>query len=168
MVKYGYLSQDKADAAREADLGLVAKQEQTHENNNASYFINYVIAQISEKYGDDAIYKDGLKIYTTLDMDAQNAAVAAMQNLPTMYTDQNGLHQPQGAIVAMNPHNGYIVAMVGGRGDDAFNRASQAERQPGSAMKPFVYLAAIQSGKTPGSIVDDSPVDFNGWRPQNL
>ena len=81
---------------------------------------------ISEKYGDDAIYKDGLKIYTTLDMDAQNAAVAAMQNLPTMYTDQNGLHQPQGAIVAMNPHNGYIVAMVGGRGDDAFNRASQA------------------------------------------
>ena len=167
MVKYGYLSQDKADAAREADLGLVAKQEQTHENNNASYFINYVIAQISEKYGDDAIYKDGLKIYTTLDMDAQNAAVAAMQNLPTMYTDQNGLHQPQGAIVAMNPHNGYIVAMVGGRGDDAFNRASQAERQPGSAMKPFVYLAAIQSGKTPGSIVDDSPVDFNGWRPQN-
>ena len=167
MVKYGYLTQDKADAAREADFGLVAKQEQSHENNNACYFINYVIAQISEKYGDDAIYKDGLKIYTTLDMDAQNAAVAAMQNLPTMYTDQNGLHQPQGAIVAMNPHNGYIVAMVGGRGDDAFNRASQAERQPGSAMKPFVYLAAIQSGKTPGSIVDDSPVDFNGWRPQN-
>jgi len=167
MVKYGYITQEQADEARQADLGLVAKQEQTHEKSNASYFINYVIAQVSEKYGDDAIYKDGLKIYTTLDMDAQNAAVAAMQNLPTMYTDQNGLHQPQGAIVAMNPHNGYIVAMVGGRGDDAFNRASQAERQPGSAMKPFVYLAAIQSGKTPGSIVDDSPVDFNGWRPQN-
>ena len=54
----------------------------------------------------------------------------------------------------MNPHNGYIVAMVGGRGDDAFNRATQAERQPGSTMKPFVYLAAIQSGKTPGSIVE--------------
>ena len=167
MVKYGYLSQEKADEAREADLGLIAKQEQTHENNNASYFINYVIAQVSEKYGDDAIYKDGLKIYTTLDMDAQNAAVAAMQNLPNYYTDKNGLHQPQGAIIAMNPHNGYIVAMVGGRGDDSFNRATQAERQPGSAMKPFVYLAAIQSGKTPGSIIDDSPVDFNGWRPQN-
>ena len=167
MVKYGYITQEQADQARQSDLGLVAKQEQTHEKSNASYFINYVIAQVSEKYGDDAIYKDGLKIYTTLDMDAQNAAVAAMQNLPTMYTDQNGLHQPQGAIVAMNPHNGYIMAMVGGRGDDAFNRATQAERQPGSAMKPFVYLAAIQSGKTPGSIVDDSPVDFNGWRPQN-
>lgn len=167
MVKYGYITQQQADEAREADLGLITKQEQAHESSNASYFINYVIAQISEKYGDDAIYKDGLKIYTTLDMDAQNAAVAAMQNLPNFYTDQNGLHQPQGALVAMNPHNGYIVAMVGGRGDDSFNRATQAERQPGSAMKPFVYLAAIQSGKTPGSIVDDSPVDFNGWRPQN-
>ena len=166
MVKYGYITQEQADQARQADLGLVAKQEQTHEKSNASYF-NYVIAQVSEKYGDDAIYKDGLKIYTTLDMDAQNAAVAAMQNLPNYYTDSNGLHQPQGAIVAMNPHNGYIMAMVGGRGDDAFNRATQAERQPGSAMKPFVYLAAIQSGKTPGSIVDDSPVTFGNWSPKN-
>ena len=67
----------------------------------------------------------------------------------------------------MNPHNGYIVAMVGGRGDDAFNRATQAERQPGSTMKPFVYLAAIQSGKTPGSIVEDSPVSFGSWSPKN-
>ncbi|MDU3878737.1 MAG: transglycosylase domain-containing protein [Veillonella sp.] len=146
MVKYGYITQEQADEARQADLGLVAKQEQTHEKSNASYFINYVIAQVS---------------------DAQNAAVAAMQNLPNYYTDSNGLHQPQGAIVAMNPHNGYIMAMVGGRGDDAFNRATQAERQPGSAMKPFVYLAAIQSGKTPGSIVDDSPVTFGSWSPKN-
>ena len=75
MVKYGYITQEQADQARQSDLGLVAKQEQTHEKSNASYFINYVIAQVSEKYGDDAIYKDGLKIYTTLDMDAQNAAV---------------------------------------------------------------------------------------------
>ncbi|MDU6073642.1 MAG: penicillin-binding protein 1A [Veillonella parvula] len=162
-----YITQEQADEARQADLGLIAKQEQAHEKSNASYFINYVISQISEKYGDDAIYKDGLKIYTTLDMDAQNAAVAAMQNLPNYYTDKNGLSQPQGAIVAMNPHNGYIVAMVGGRGDDAFNRATQAERQPGSTMKPFVYLAAIQSGKTPGSIVEDSPVTFGNWSPKN-
>ena len=59
MVKYGYITQEQADEARQADLGLVAKQEQTHEKSNASYFINYVIAQVSEKYGDDAIYKDG-------------------------------------------------------------------------------------------------------------
>ena len=55
MVKYGYITQEQADEARQADLGLVAKQEQTHEKSNASYFINYVIAQVSEKYGDDSI-----------------------------------------------------------------------------------------------------------------
>ncbi len=167
LVKYDYINQATADKAKEADLNLVAKQEAAHENNNASYFINYVIGLVSEKYGDDAIYKDGLKIYTTLDMNDQNDAVKAMSNLPTYYTDQNGLHQPQGALISINPHNGYIVAMIGGRGNDSFNRATQAERQPGSAFKPFVFLAAIQNGMTPGSIIDDSPVNFNGWKPQN-
>lgn len=167
MVKYGYITESTADQAKNTDLELIAKKESAHEKSNASYFINYIISQISEKYGDDAIYKDGLKIYTTLDMKAQEAAVKAMDNLPTYYTDKNGLQQPQGALVAINPHNGYIVAMVGGRGNDSFNRATQAERQPGSAFKPFVYLAAIQDGMTPGTIVDDSPVDFNGWSPQN-
>ena len=168
MVKYNYITQAQADEAKEADLELIAKQDATASTDtNASYFINYVIAQVSEKYGDDAIYKDGLKIYTTIDMDAQNAAVRAMGDLPTFYTDQNGLQQPQGALVAVNPHNGYIVAMVGGRGNDSFNRATQATRQPGSSFKPFVYLAAIQQGMTPGTIIDDSPVDFNGWKPQN-
>ena len=167
LVKYDYINQATADKAKEADLNLVAKQEAAHENNNASYFINYVIGLVSEKYGDDANYKDGLKIYTTLDMNDQNDAVKAMSNLPTYYTDQNGLHQPQGALISINPHNGYIVAMIGGRGNDSFNRATQAERQPGSAFKPFVFLAAIQNGMTPGSIIDDSPVNFNGWKPQN-
>lgn len=168
MVKYNYITQAQADEAKEADLELIAKQDATASTDtNASYFINYVIAQVSEKYGDDAIYKDGLKIYTTIDMDSQNAAVRAMGDLPTFYTDQNGLQQPQGALVAVNPHNGYIVAMVGGRGNDSFNRATQARRQPGSSFKPFVYLAAIQQGMTPGTIIDDSPVDFNGWKPQN-
>lgn len=167
MVKYNYLDQATADEAKNADLELVAKVEKTHESNNASYFVDYVISEVSKKYGEDAIYKDGLKIYTTIDMDAQNAAVAAMKNLPNFYTDKNGLAQPQGALVAINPHNGYIVAMVGGRGDDSFNRATQAVRQPGSSFKPFVYLAAIQKGMTPGTIVDDSPVDYGGWSPQN-
>ncbi|MCF0154194.1 MAG: penicillin-binding protein 1A [Veillonella sp.] len=169
MVKYGYIDQATANAAKEADLGLVSKEsaEQVHDNGNASYFIDYIIQEVSEKYGDNAIYKDGLKIYTTIDMDDQNAAVQAMQNLPNFYTDDNGLTQPQGALVAINPHNGYIVAMVGGRGGDSFNRATQAYRQPGSAFKPFVYLAAIQKGMTPGSTVDDSPVEYNGWAPKN-
>lgn len=169
MVKYGYIDQATADQAKNADLELISKDqaEQVKDNNNASYFTDYVIQEISEKYGDNAIYKDGLKIYTTLDMDAQDAAIQAMQNLPNFYTDDNGLQQPQGALVAINPHNGYIVAMVGGRGGDSFNRATQAYRQAGSSFKPFVYLAALQKGMTPGSTVVDEPVNYNGWAPKN-
>lgn len=167
MVKYGYIDQATADQAKDADLKLMNKADVAHDDSKASYFINYVISQVAEKYGDNAVYKDGLKIYTTLDMKAQEAAVKAMDNLPTFYTDKNGLHQPQGALVAINPHNGHIVAMVGGRGTDSFNRAVMAERQPGSAFKPFVYLAAIQDGMTPGDIIEDKPVTYNGWSPQN-
>lgn len=167
MVKYDYIDQATADKAKDEDLGLREKSEAAHSDNNASYFIDYVISEIAEKYGDDAVYKDGLKIYTTIDMKAQDAAVQAMHNLPNFYTDDKGLTQPQGALIAINPHNGYIVAMVGGRGGDSFNRAVLAERQPGSAFKPFVYLAAIQDGMTPGTVMDDKKIEFNGWSPKN-
>lgn len=167
MVKYDYIDQATADKAKDEDLGLREQSEAAHSDNNASYFIDYVISEIAEKYGDDAVYKDGLKIYTTIDMKAQDAAVQAMHNLPNFYTDDKGLTQPQGALIAINPHNGYIVAMVGGRGDDSFNRAVLAERQPGSAFKPFVYLAAIQDGMTPGTVMDDKKIEFNGWSPKN-
>lgn len=167
MVKYDYIDQATADKAKDEDLGLREKSEAAHSDNNASYFIDYVISEIAEKYGDDAVYKDGLKIYTTIDMKAQDAAVQAMHNLPNFYTDDKGLTQPQGALIAINPHNGYIVAMVGGRGDDSFNRAVLAERQPGSAFKPFVYLVAIQDGMTPGTVMDDKKIEFNGWSPKN-
>lgn len=167
MVKYDYIDQATADKAKDEDLGLREKSEAAHSDNNASYFIDYVISEIAEKYGDDAVYKDGLKIYTTIDMKAQDAAVQAMHNLPNFYTDDKGLTQPQGALIAINPHNGYIVAMVGGRGDDSFNRAVLAERQPGSAFKPFVYLADIQDGMTPGTVMDDKKIEFNGWSPKN-
>lgn len=167
MVKYDYIDQATADKAKDEDLGLREKSEAAHSDNNASYFIDYVISEIAEKYGDDAVYKDGLKIYTTIDMKAQDAAVQAMHNLPNFYTDDKGLTQPQGALIAINPHNGYIVAMVAGRGDDSFNRAVLAERQPGSAFKPFVYLAAIQDGMTPGTVMDDKKIEFNGWSPKN-
>ena len=120
-----------------------------------------------EKYGADAIYKDGLQVYTTIDIDMQTAAENAMAKLPTYRTDSNNVRQPQGALVAIDPQTGYIKAMVGGRGDDQFNRATMAERQPGSAFKPFVFLAAIESNMSPGTILDDSPVSFGSWSPVN-
>ena len=108
-----------------------------------------------------------LKIYTTMDVDKQHAAVRAMRNLPNNYTDENGLTQPQSAIVSIDPKTGHILAMVGGRGQDSFNRASMAVRQPGSAFKPFVYLTALQHDMTPDTTMNDQPVTYGNWSPKN-
>ena len=167
MVKYDYLSPAQAEEAKQADLQLAEKPETTSEHGGLGYFIDYVINEVSERYGADAIYKEGMKIYTTIDRKAQSAAEKAMQNLPDYYTDENGLHQPQGALISINPHNGHIVAMVGGRGGDSFNRATMAVRQPGSSFKPFVYLVALKHGDNPGTVYVDKPSEFHGWKPQN-
>ncbi len=166
MAKYGYITQEQANEAKNAPLDLLPNQ---GDNGRTiySYFIDYVTGQVAKKYGDDALYKGGLKIYTTIDPKAQKAAVDALQLLPTFYTDDNGIQQPQGALIAINPHNGYIAAMVGGRGNDYFNRTILAERQPGSAFKPFVYLAALQAGMNPGTIVDDKKISYGDYTPQN-
>jgi len=164
MAKYGFISSSTAQKTAKQEIHLV--QSAPKEVGDAYYFINYVKQTIIDKYGDDGLYKGGLKIYTTLDMDMQRAAEAAMKNLPEM-NEANGLKQPQGALVAIEPHSGYIKAMVGGRGTDLFNRAALAERQPGSAFKPFVYAAALESGYTPDSIVADTPFTKYGWNPQN-
>ena len=164
MAKYGFISSSTAQKTAKQEIHLV--QSAPKEVGDAYYFINYVKQTIIDKYGDDGLYKGGLKIYTTLDMDMQRVAEEAMKNLPEM-NEANGLKQPQGALVAIDPHSGYIKAMVGGRGTDLFNRAALAERQPGSAFKPFVYAAALESGYTPDSIVADTPFTKYGWNPQN-
>lgn len=156
MVKYGYVSAAEAEDAKNQDLGL-SKSHQSKEADEYASFIDYVSQQVAKKYGDDALYREGLKIYTTMDVDKQHAAVRAMRNLPNNYTDENGLTQPQAAIVSIDPKTGHILAMVGGRGQDSFNRASMAVRQPGSAFKPFVYLTALQHDMTPDTTMDDQP-----------
>lgn len=166
MVKYGYVSAAEAEDAKNQDLGL-SKSHQSKEADEYASFIDYVSQQVAKKYGDDALYKEGLKIYTTMDVDKQHAAVRAMRNLPNNYTDENGLTQPQAAIVSIDPKTGHILAMVGGRGQDSFNRASMAVRQPGSAFKPFVYLTALQHDMTPDTTMDDQPVTYGGWSPKN-
>ena len=166
MAKYGYISSSTAAKTKAERLKLVKPQKQ-ETNGLAAYFIDYVTQQMIEKYGADAVYQEGLKIYTTLDVDMQKAAEAAMQNLPTYSTDGSGNKQPQGALVAIEPSTGYIKAMVGGRGTDQFNRATMAERQPGSSFKPFVFAAALENGLTPSSTVEDKPINIGGWQPQN-
>lgn len=168
MVKYEFIDAATANKARNTKLKLMAHSAKSdNATTTASYFIDYVVQHLIDKYGADALYKDGLKIYTSLDLDMQEAAEQAMQKLPDGRTDSNGIKQPQGALIAIDPHTGLIKAMVGGRGTDQFNRAVLAERQPGSAFKPFVYLAAIESGMSPSSTIEDSPISYGDWSPMN-
>ena len=167
MVKYHYIRADEAREAKNMEL-VFAQPNRPEEMKDAMYFINYVTNVIADKYGADALYKEGLKIYTTLDLDTQRLAEQALLTyLPTDYTDANGITQPQGAIVAIDPKTGYVKAMVGGRGTDQFNRAYMAERQPGSAFKPFVFVAALENNFTPDTIIEDKPITIDGWSPQN-
>lgn len=167
MVKYGFVDAAAAEAAVQAPVRL-APRKKTNAAGTASYFVDYVVQTLIEKYGADTVYKGGLKIYTTLDLDMQRAAEQSLHKyLPSMFTDSNGVMQPQGALVAIEPQTGYIRAMIGGRGTDEFNRAVLAERQPGSAFKPFVYLAALQAGISPEAVVQDRPTSFGGYIPQN-
>ena len=165
MEKYGYITPSQAEEAKKSSLDI--KQKSTsNTTDETAYFIDYVTQEIAQKYGDDALYKDGLKIYTTLDTDKQHAAVQAMRHLPETHTDDQGLTQPQGAIISIDPKTGHILAMVGGRGQDSFNRASMAVRQPGSAFKPFVYMTAMEHDMTPDTIMEDK-VEYGGWSPHN-
>lgn len=167
MAKYGYIDQATADKTKKEKLDLVKPDPKKEDKGEASYFVDYVTQKLIDKYGADAVYKDGLKIYTTIDMDMQKAAEAALKNLPNGKKDSNGVMQPQGAIVAIDPHTGYVKAMVGGRGTDQFNRATMAERQPGSAFKPFVFAAALENKFTPSTVINDSPIKIGDWEPQN-
>lgn len=168
MVKYHYINHEEAVAAKTTEI-ILAQPNVPEEQKDAEAFINYVTQILVERYGADSIYKEGLKIYTTIDMDIQRMAEQVVKdNLPAFYTDANGLEQPQCALVAIDPKTGYIKAMIGGRGQDQFNRATMAERQPGSVFKPFVFAAALEKlNYTPDTYVDDSPININGWRPQN-
>jgi len=122
-----------------------------------TYFADWVAPQASRAF--DADYGE-VRVPTTLDADLQRLAVRAVANAQ--------IGDAQAALVAMRP-DGRVVAMVGGRnyGKSPFNRATQARRQPGSAFKLFVYLAALRAGYTPDSKIDDRPITVDGWSPGN-
>ena len=171
MALLGYISEDQATSAMEAPLGVV---EPRHSKQVAPYFADYVRDQLVSKYGHERVYKGGLKVYTTLDLRLQNLAnQVLLSNLPKGGQDSKGLTQPQAAMIVLDTREGYIRAMVGGRGEDEFNRAIMSFRQPGSAFKPFVYTAALQAGYTPATILDDSPIEYvipgqaEPWAPVN-
>ncbi len=137
----------------------------------APYFIEQIRTQLEPKYGNDMIYRGGLSIYTTLDIQAQKAAEKALSEAltefdagRTAYFEAKKLKPVpvQGALMAIDPKTGGIRAMVGGRDfrQSQFNRAIQAKRQPGSSFKPFVYTAAIENGFTPATVLEDAPLIY--------
>lgn len=167
MVKYNYIDQATATKTKAEALRLVNPKD-LQKDTTGSYFIDYVTQEVIDKFGANAVYKEGLKIYTSIDVNMQKAAEQAVNStLPTYYTDGNGLIQPQAALVAIDPATGYIKAMVGGRGTDQFNRATMAVRQPGSSFKPFTFVTALENKMTPDTSVEDKPFKLGGWEPQN-
>lgn len=170
MMELGYITPAQEKAAQQEPVKLVGLKPS---QNKAPYFVDYVTQYLLNRYGQAKVYGGGLKVYTSLDLNVQEAAEKALlENLPEGNKDANGLTQPQGALVAIDPQTGYIRAMVGGRGEDKFNRAVMAYRQPGSAIKPFLYTAAIDRGYTPATIIEDAPVEYQlpdgkVWAPKN-
>ena len=168
MVKYGHITQADAQKAKAENVKIRKEENTGKQKDLRSYFFDYISQQIIDKYGADALFKGGLKIYTTLDSSMQAKAERAIRYLPDIWTeDTDHLTQPQVGLVALDPTNGYIKAMIGGRGQDKFNRAVLAQRQPGSSFKAFVYLTAMDNGMNAGTMVDDKPLRIGGWAPQN-
>lgn len=117
------------------------------------YFVNHVRDWLLSKFGMQTVYGGGLRVYTTLDSRKQKQAAEAIEraietglipSIPDQRGDGGPELQPQVALVTIDTHSGAVRAMIGGRGDDSFNRAVQAVRHPGSAFKPFVYAAAVR------------------------
>ena len=194
MLTTGAITQVEFDNAMSAPLGVTPVR---YSNDNAPYFVEMVRLHLDEKYGSNAVYEGGLKVYTTLDADLQQIAERALEkhvasleadlkskstlatySPPAAGTDAQRTSSAtpylQAAIVAIDPRTGYLRALVGGRNwnHSNFNRATQAMRQPGSAFKPFVYTAAMDNGFHPTDVIVDEPVSFPGaagelYQPQN-
>ncbi len=114
----------------------------------AAYFVDYVTQELVARYGAREVFEGGLRVYTSLDSAWQNDALGVVKNT---VAPLNFGFKPSAAMVAVDPATGYIRAMVGGLdfAKQQFNLASQARRQPGSAMKPFVLAAAVEKGMDP-------------------
>ena len=127
----------------------------------APYFVDYVNRIAESQFETSA---DHQRIYTTIDLELQQAAEQALKrqldHLDVVYKERN--LKPQAALVALDPHTGNVLAMVGGRNyaDSQLNRVTDALRQPGSTFKPFVYAAAVEDGFSPVRMFMDAPREF--------
>jgi 1A family penicillin-binding protein len=175
MAREHYLSDSLAARARRAPLRLAPTEWRPRQEG--SFALDAVRAVVDSVVGDAPL--GDLTVYTSLDGTAQRAAEAAVRRQAdaierTVAGSRTRRDTLQGALVALDPRNGELRAVVGGRRyvPRGFNRALVARRQPGSAFKPFVYAAALAGGLTPAAVVMDAPVEITEkgqvWRPANF
>jgi penicillin-binding protein 1A len=141
----------------------------TQQSDDFGYFAEEVRRQLLNTIGREELYNDGLYIKTTIDPRLQRAAAAALKKGLDAYNSGRSGDKLQGALIAINPHTGRVLAMTGGASfaESSFNRATQGFRQIGSTIKPFVYLAALEDGRNwnPTSLILDAPIV--GWKENN-
>lgn len=166
MQKNGVITREQTEGAAAEPIKVAPVADLN--NSLAPYFVDYV-NRVAES--------EGRRIYTTIDLDLQDLAEQALKkqldHLDSTFA-KDGNAKPQGALVALDPHTGNVLAMVGGRdyATSQLNRATDARRQPGSTFKPFVYAAAIEDGMSPVQMLLDAPREFvydrtRTYRPAN-
>jgi penicillin-binding protein 1A len=159
MVEAGFITEDEAKAASRQPLKLRAKDDET----GYPYAVDWVAELLPEFVGEN---EGDLIVDTTIDAKLQRVAQQSLRN--TLDLEGAEVSASEGAVVVLDPSGG-VKALVGGRsyGTSPFDRALKAQRQPGSAFKPFVFLAALESGYTPNSVAYDGPTTIAGWSPRN-
>lgn len=173
MAEFGMITPGERDEAKSRQLSI--KPASILNYSAAPYFVDYVQQRLAEKFGQGAMADAEYRIYTTLDTDLQKAAYesveAGVKELDSTLAKRKEPVPPgtvQAALIAVDPANGHILAMVGGRnyGTSQFNRITESKRQPGSIFKPFVYAAALETAyysSTPLTVVStvlDQPTQF--------
>ncbi len=167
MVQLSYISSAEAEAAKKEPVAVQPIPE-VAPNPIAPYFTEYVTQYLKQQLGDEAVFRGGLRVYTTVDLNMQAIAEEAVANV----LDEPG--DPTASLVVLDPRTGQIKAMVGGQDFSAqqYNVAAQGGRQPGSAFKVFVLAAALSIGISPEKMYDSSnaTLDFpdgTKWEVQN-
>lgn len=173
MAELDYISQQEADAAKEADI--MSEIRPLRNNILAPHFVMYVKDWLVDKYGEDAIQQGGFKVYTTLDYQKQQWAEEAVRD--GAVKNEKSHNARNAALVSIDPKNGEILAMVGSR--DYFDTTNDGNvnvttrlRQPGSSFKPFAYAVAFSKGYTPNTMIFDVKTNFKvdnrDYTPQNF
>ena len=173
MAETGCITSEQAQKAKSERVRLIPLQHHGMNNYKAPWFVVYVLKNLRQKYGEDMVYRGGLQVHTTLNYEMQESAE---KELHDRVSGAKYRHVSQGALICIDPLNGYIKAMVGGVNPDfnrdQFNRAVQARRQPGSAFKAFVYTAAIDNGYDANYRVSNRRHTWgsgpNAWTPRNF